>query len=210
MAFAVRNLAAVLAAAIVLVVSISGNAAAEPGLFLRCHAGQAAENGRSRPLCDRADARSRKPRAAGRRGRGHRGARAHRAACPQCGRYDVRRRQHRRRRAARRRRARCHGRDRDAHLSAAARGRRAPAAHRLHGADQQVRHRAVLRRLSDRQWHEADALEQTRARRRAADFSVLGRARLQGDVCADGHGAATPSSRSATCRSCARSRSRRT
>ena len=53
-------------------------------------------------------------------------------------------------------------------------------------------------------------LEPARARRRAADLSVLGRARLQGDLCAHRHGAAHVPRRSATCRSCARSRSGRT
>src|SRR6266851_1595327 len=64
-----------------------------------------------------------------------------------------------------------------------------PAAHRFHGTDQRVRPRSFLRRLPDRQRREADAVEPARARRCATDLSVLGRACLQGDVCADGHGA---------------------
>ena len=67
---------------------------------------------------------------------------------------------------------------------------RAPAAHRLYGADQQVRPRPVLRRLPDRRRHQADALEQARTVGRAADLSVLGRARVQGDFRARCHGAA--------------------
>ena len=96
------------------------------------------------------------------------------------------------------------------HFRAAARRRRASAAHRVYGADQQVRPRLLLRRLSDRRRREADVDEQARARGRAADLSVLGRAGLQGEFCSDGARCRGISSRSATCRSCARSRSSRT
>ena len=159
-------------------------------------------------LRDRARARPREPRASGRRKRRHRGARADGAA--RCSTPSTRRSA-----AA----TIDDGAQRaDIALDAAAEtatldfraaacGGRAPAAHRLHGADQQVRPRAVLRRLSDRQRRQAADVEQTRARRRAADLSVLGRAGFQGELCADRDGAARISSRSATCRSCARSRS---
>ena len=95
-------------------------------------------------------------------------------AHPQCGQHHLRISDRRRRGAARRRHAGCRGRNRDAGVSAAARHRPASPAHRLHGADQQVRHRAVQRRLSDRQGRQAHDFEQARAGRCAADLSVLG------------------------------------
>ena len=93
-------------------------------------------------------------------------------------------------RGARRRRARCRGRDGDVHFRAAARSGRASAAHRVYGADQQVRPRFLLRRLSDRQRREAAIDQQARAGGRAADISVLGRAGLQGEFRPDRDGAA--------------------
>ena len=103
----------------------------------------------------------------------------------QCGQHDVCCRHHRRRRSsAPTSRSMPPRRPRRSLL----RSRSRPGAHRLriefHGADQQVRPRLLLRRLSDRQRHEADVVEQTRTVRRAADISVLGRARLQGELCA--------------------------
>ena len=116
----------------------------------------------------------------------HRGARADGATDAQRRQHDVCFRHRRRQRRARRRRARCRGRDGDVHFCAAARGGRASAAHRVHGPDQQVRPRLLLRRLSDRQRREAAVDEQARAGGRAADISVLGRAGLQGELCVDG------------------------
>ena len=86
----------------------------------------------------------------------------------------------------------------------------ASAAHRVHGADQQIRPRLLLRRLSDRRRREAALDEQARAGGRAADISVLGRAGLQGEFRADRDRARAISSRSATCRSRGRSRWSRT
>ena len=97
---------------------------------------------------------------------------------------------HRRRSAERQDRARQRRRDRDTHLSAAACRRPPPAAHRLHGADRQVRFRPLRRRLSDRQGQQADDLEPSRARGRPPRLPLLGRAGLQGDVRAHRHRAA--------------------
>ena len=158
--------------------------------LVRRHAGQAAEDSRSDQLFNRAETRRREPRASRRRSDRHRGARTDGAADAQRRQHDVCFRHRRRWRRARRRRARCRRRDGDIHFRAAAGCGRASAADRVYGADQQVRPRLLLRRLSDRQRREAAVDQQARAGGRAADISVLGRAGLQGEFRADGAGAA--------------------
>ena len=165
-------------------------AAAEPGYSFDATPGQAAEDRRPDPLRHRARAEPGAPHPRRRRGRRYRGARADRAARAQRREHDAHVGHHRQRGAERRDRARCRRRDRDAHLPAAARRRPPQAAHRLHRADQHVRPRPVLRRLPDRQGQQADDLEPPRARRCPPHLSVLGRARLQGDLRADRDGAA--------------------
>ena len=160
------------------------------GLLVRRHAGQTSEDGRSDQLFNRAETRRREPRASRRRSDRHRGARTDGAADAQRRQHHVCFRHRRRWRGARRRRARCRGRDGDLHFRAAAGCGRASAAHRVYGADQQVRSRLLLRRLSDRQRREAAADEQARAGGRTADISVLGRAGLQGEFRPDREGAA--------------------
>ncbi len=154
------------------------------GVFLRLDAGKAAEDGCSGPPCGRTDARYCKPHASRRGNRRHRGARAHCAADAQCRQHGFRCRHRGRRCRARGHCARCRRRDCDVQLRATAGRRSAPAAHRVHRADQQIRPRILLRRLPDRSRHQALAHQQARAVGCAADFSVLGRACLQGEFCA--------------------------
>ncbi len=72
--------------------------------------------------------------------------------------------------------------DRDAGVSACARGWAAQAAYRVHRPHQQFRPRPFRRRLSDRAWPQADDRDRTGAGRCAPGVSVLGRAGFQSEL----------------------------
>ena len=159
-------------------------ALAEPALLLRHHAGQVAEIGGALALRDRARARPAGADGRGQRDHRHRGARAHRAAAAQ-------RRQHRDRCGHRSTTARSAPRSRSMPRPRprrltfrAARSRRGRTSCASPSRRRSTRSAAAcsLSIIRPTAGMQADDLEPARARGRAADLSVLGRAGLQGDA----------------------------